>query len=673
MDNIDTEQTDSNLTDWANPPTLQQLKDDLLEAQSAHDTHCAEVGGWLRAYNGEQVVNAKKGRSKIVPKVIRKQAEWRYPGLSEPFLSTDDLFNVAPNTFEDKEAAIQNAMVLNYQFNHQLNKVKFVDELVRAGTDEGTVIVQVGWEVESGVREVEIEVPVMTVDPNTGMSVQIMQKQLIEKEILVKNQPTLDICEYENTVVDPTCNGVLDDAEFVIRSFENNKSGLKKDGRYHNIDNIVMSSSDSLSDAEFQNNDPTEFKFKDEPRKKFVVYEYHGYWDINGNGETEPILASWVGDTLVRMETSPFPDKKLPFVLVQMLPRRKEVYGEPDGALIEDNQRVIGAVTRGVIDILGRSANGQVGSRKDALDVVNARKYERGEDYKFNANVDPKQAFHMGTFPEVPRSAFEVINYNQNEAESFTGVKAFSDGITGNSLGSSVGGARLATDATAKRELGILRRFATGVTQIGRKVISMNQEFLSDEEIIRITDDDFVAISRDDLAGEFDVTLSISTPEADNEKAQGLEFMLQTAGTTMPFEFKQIILADIARLKKQPALAKSIAEYQPQPDPLAEQKAMLEIELLKAQIANEQAKGVENQTDATLNQAKAGTEEAKTRKLHAEADQGDLDFVENANGTKRQHEVDIMDVDHRNKIMEKVADAHIADEQSAGAVGDNTI
>jgi hypothetical protein len=37
------------------------------------------------------------------------------------------------------------------------------------------------------------------------------------------------------------------------------------------------------------------------------------------------------------MEENPFPDKKLPFISVQYLPTRKSIYGEPDGALLEDN------------------------------------------------------------------------------------------------------------------------------------------------------------------------------------------------------------------------------------------------------------------------------------------------------------------------------------------------
>ena len=332
------------------------------------------------------------------------------------------------------------------------------------------------------------------------------------------------------------------------------------------------------------------------------------------------------------MEENPYPDKKIPFVLVQYLPRRKNIYGEPDASLIEDNQKIVGAVTRGIIDIIGRSANGQQGVRKDALDVTNARKFERGDDYKFNANVDPRQAFHMEVYPEIPRSALEVLNMQNDDAEALTGVKAFTHGISGQALGATATGIRSALDATSKRELGILRRLSNGLNQIGRKVISMNAEFLEDEEIIRITNEKFVAINRNDLGGKYDIKLNISTAEADEQKGSELAFMLQTMGNTMPPEMSQMILADIAKLRKMPDLAKRIEEYQPQPDPLVQQKAQLDLALLQAQIANETAKGRENEVDVQLKTAKTQTEQAKARGMHSSSDLSDLDFVEKESG-----------------------------------------
>jgi hypothetical protein len=660
--NLDTTETDAaSLVDWENPPSLADLKADHDSAQVAHQVHSDEVDAWLRVLDGDQTINAKRGRSKLVPRLARKQAEWRYAALSEPFLSTDDLFNTSPQTFEDKEAAVQNGMLLNYQLNCRMDKVAFIDNYVRTAVDEGTVVVRVGWEFEEDKRKVYTDI--MEVQVVAGPDGQPMQQEVktgekaSTKTITTKNQPVLTVCDYNNLVLDPTCEGDIEKANFAVFSFETSLSELKKDGRYKNLDDINFESASVLAEPDHAvNTDDDSFTFKDKARKKVIAREYWGYWDIDDTGEVKPIVATWVGSTFIRLEENPYPDKKLPFVLVQYLPRRKNIYGEPDAALIEDNQKIVGAVTRGIIDIIGRSASGQQGIRKDALDVTNARKFERGEDYKFNANVDPRQAFHMEVYPEIPRSALEVLNMQNNDAEALTGVKAFTQGISGQALGATATGIRSALDATSKRELGILRRLSNGLNQIGRKVISMNSEFLEDEEIIRITNEEFVAINRNDLGGKYDIKLNISTAEADEQKASELAFMLQTMGNTMPPEMSFMILADIAKLRKMPDLAKRITEYQPQPDPMAQQKAQLELALLQAQVANETAKGQENAVDVQLKTAKTQTEQAKARSMHSDSDNKDLDFVDKESGTKDRRDIGLADQKHFQNMESKEYD-----------------
>jgi hypothetical protein len=498
------------------------------------------------------------------------------------------------------------------------------------------------------------------VDPNTGQPAMQEVKtgeKATTKTITIKNQPVLTVCDYNNLILDPTCEGDIEKANFAVYSFETSLSELKKDGRYKNLDDINFESASVLSEPDHAvNTDDDSFTFQDKARKKVIAREYWGYWDIDDTEEVKSFVATWVGSTFIRMEENPYPDKKIPFVLVQYLPRRKNIYGEPDAALIEDNQKIVGAVTRGIIDIIGRSASGQQGIRKDALDVTNARKFERGEDYKFNANVDPRQAFHMEVYPEIPRSALEVLNMQNNDAEALTGVKAFTQGISGQALGVTATGIRSALDATSKRELGILRRLSNGLNRIGRKIISMNSEFLEDEEIIRITNEEFVAINRNDLGGMYDIKLNISTAEADEQKGSELAFMLQTVGNTMPLEMTQIILSDIAKLRKMPDLAKRIIEYQPQPDPMAQKKAELEVALLGAQVQNETAKGQENAVDVELKTAKTETERAKARQMHSGSDLSDLDFVDKESGSKDMRDMDSENRKHAQNMENKEYD-----------------
>jgi len=685
------------LTNWKNPPSLRELKQDLQDAKPIHDAQQTKISEWLDNLNvtGKAKVTTTGNNSKIVPKLIRKQAEWRYAALSEPFLSTEDVFNVQPTTWEDREAAMQNQLVLNKQFNNDIDKVRFIDEYVRAAVDEGTVIVRVGWDFHEEEYEDMFPIVEYQVNPELGpLHEQLMQlkqtspsqydtdvpeelkqahemtmeqgvpieavitgQQKEKRTRTIKNAPTVEVCNPANVTIDPTCLGDLSKASFLVYHFESSLSQLEKDGKYKNLDKIQVSTSSVLGEPDHASSDGAKnFNFSDEPRKKFVVYEYWGFWDIDKSGVVKPIVVSWVGNTVIRMEETPFPDKAIPFVIEQYLPVRKSIYGEPDGALLEDNQKIIGAVTRGMIDVMGKSANGQTGVRKDMLDTTNRRKFDKGLDYEFNANIDPRQGVHMHTFPEIPQSASFMLQLQNQEAESLTGVKSFSQGISGQGLGDVAAGVRGALDASSKRELGILRRLSSGITKIGRKIISMNAEFLADTEVVRVTNDEFTKIRRDDLAGNFDLRLSISTAEEDNNKAEQLGFLLQTVGPNSDPELMKMILSDIAKLRKMPDLAQKIEAFQPQPDPLAQKRAELEIALLEAQLANEQAKAQMHQATAQLEMAKVGTEQVKQGNMQSDTDLKNLDFVEQESGVKQERALQQTGEQARSQAQLKVMD-----------------
>ena len=644
---------------------------------------------------GSAKVNTPKGSSQIVPKLIRKQAEWRYPALSDPFLSTDDVFNVSPVTWEDKKSALQNQILLNNQFNTKINKVKFIDEYVRAAVDEGTVLVRVGWEFEEeeytdnfpvveyrvnpGVAplheelarmkeespaEFELDVPEelkmaheMSVEQGVPIEAVVLGFQEETRTRTIKNQPTLEVCDLENVVIDPSCNGDLEKASFIVYTFEASIAKLKKDGKYKNLDKIETKSHSILNEPDHVSSSPdVNFNFKGKTRQLFVVHEYWGYWDINGDGVLKPIVAAWVGNVLIRMEENPFPDKALPFVAVPYLPVRKRVHGDPDGELLEENQKISGAVIRGMIDLLGKSANGQTGMRKDMLDTTNRRKFDAGQDYEFNANVDPRQGVYMHTYPEIPNSAQFMLQLQNMEAESLTGVRSFSQGVSGQSLGEVAIGIRGALDAASKRELAILRRLSAGIIQIGRKIIAMNAEFLSEKEVVRVTNEKFEVIRRDDLLGNFDLKLSISTAEEDNNKAQELSFMLQTMGNNMDPSMSKIILADIARLRKMPDLAKKIEAFEPQPDPAQQRMQELQIQLLEAQLENERAQAMDRQAAAQLKMSQAGAADAKASNLNADTDMKNLDFVEQESGVKQERQKELHGEQARSQANLKLMD-----------------
>lgn len=669
------------LTKWKKEPSLQDLKRDLENTKTSHDEFVGNLDRWVKLYDAPKHGSAKTKGSRVTPKLIRKQAEWRASALSEPFLSTSNLYDVRALTWEDTKRAKQNALILNMQFNTQLNKVTLVDRIVRSVVKEGTVITRLGWEyqeeelVETQKQYQYMPVPMEMAEQiqqqyeqymqlkekspdsyeqdvpeemKAGMEMSEQQGQLLlaqemgEEEITVikpvVNKPTVEVCNLRNVFIDPTCQGDLDKAQFVIHSYESSLSDLKSKGFYENLDYLEDYEETGNFDHDSKN---TSFKFNDKARKKLVVYEYWGYWDIDGSGITKAIVASWVGNTLIRMEENPFPDKKPPFVVFNYIPEVDSVYGIPDAELLEDNQAILGAITRGVIDLLGKSANSQTGYMKGLLDPTNKRLYRNGEDYEFNPIANPAHAVFTHKYPEVPNSAMNLISMMNGEAESLSGVKAFAgSGITASHLGDVAVGIRGVLDAVSKREMTVLRRLSNGFINMGRKIISMNSEFLNEEEVVRVTNEQFIKVRRDDLLGNFDLHLTISTAEADDAKAKELSFMLQTIGNTMGQEVTQMMLAEIARLRKMPELAHGIESYRPEPDPIQQQLQELEIEYKKAQIELMHSQAQENLARSQVQSAKVNTEHARAESLQGDADNKSLDFIQKDTGIKHDRDLD---------------------------------
>ena len=659
------------LTDWENEPTLVELKKDLEVARAYHDEQVGKIRHWVNALNTEAECAPPrvKGRSQIQPKLIRKQAEWRYSALTVPFLSAPRIFQVKPRTFEDIEAAEQNEILLNYQMEVQLNKTKFIKNLVRVTVNEGTAIVRTGWKnvTEPAVQQVPLynEIPLDPNDPRPEIQ-QIAQQiqaatqlkhenprmfneqtpeeikesvkaseeagqlifceptgsfQEIEYEKVVENHPTLEILNPQNVFFDPSVEDNIDNCMFIIQSFETNKAELIKAGVYKNLDKIDWQASDPLSDPDHESSTPADFNtnIEDSLRRKQIAYEYWGYWDIRGEDKLVPIVATWVNDTLIRLEENPFPDGKAPFVVIPYLTVPRSLYGEPDASLLEEHQKIIGAITRGMIDLLARSANSQQGFAKGMLDPMNRRRFENGEDYEFNMGINPQQGYIMHTFPEFPQSALSMLQMLNNEAESLTGVKSFSGGISGDAYGQVAAGIQGVLDASSKREMDILYNLAQGLNEIGTKFIAYNSAFLSDEETIRVTNHEFVTVNREDIKGNFDLRVDIYTPESQNSKANDIGFMLQTIGPNMPPDILMKAMGKIADLKDIPDLAQQFKSWKPQPDPIEEEKKQLENEKTKSEIA--------------LNNSRAQKESA-----NAEGQEIDNELI--VTGTKHQQELE---------------------------------
>ena len=708
-------QVQGKLTNWKNEPDIRDLKQDLTEASAAYSAQVSKIENWLNVLHmkGNSKPITAEGKSKVAPKLVRTQAEWRYAALSEIFLSSTDLFNVNPLTWEDVKSAQQNELILNSQFDTKIDKVGFIDKMVRACVNEGTAILRTSWvhKTESVTSEVpnfmQIEDPsymeelqqhlqMLQAKPDyledlpeeTRLSIELSQEAGIPIRVfkegtrtetedkVIRNHPTVEVCDFSSIYVDPTCQGDITKANFLIHKFETSMSDLKRDGRYKNLEKINVQTATVTTEIGSEYDSTVgqgSFAFKDAPRQKMYAYEYWGYYDFDDTGIARPMVCTWVGDTIIRLSENPYPDKQFPFVFIPFMPVKGSLYGEPDAELLEDNQKIKGAVTRGMIDLMAKISAGQTGFQKGTMDQVNLHKYKNGQDFEFNGNQNPQHSIFTQNFPNIPESAPFILSMVNNDSESLTGVRAFQGtGVSGVNLGQTAEAVRTATDAATKRETGIVRRFGSGLVEVARKFLTMNAMFLAEEEVVRITNDNFVPVKRDDLAGDFDLRINVSTPEEDQSKSQNLSFILQTLGNNLPPEVPIKIMAKIVKLHKLPDLAHYLETYEPKPDPLAEAMQQLEVAKLEAETALLKAQAREADAKSFVQEAKVGVEQARAGQMQSQTDRNNLDFYDKANGTDHERALELqqkkLDTDVVNTTLKNQTSLDALDKQRGTAL-----
>ena len=276
---------------------LKSLKADMKEAERLQREWFIKREEWSAQTKGAPYGNEVDGKSKIVSKDIKKTLEWMLPSITDPFLSTSDVIKCNPVTFEDSKAARQNELLLNTQFCRKFNRYNFIMKATKVLITDGSVVIQTGWDYEE--EEVEAEQEVIKQDE---YGQEYIDTEMTTQTHIKRNQPTAIVCRNEDIFIDPTCMDDMEKCQFVIHRYESNLNALKQDGRYENLDKVEAEHYTLTNDPQYYRKDLTYFEFKDTPRKKFVVHEYWGNYDVDGDGIAEPIVCTWVGSTIIRLE-----------------------------------------------------------------------------------------------------------------------------------------------------------------------------------------------------------------------------------------------------------------------------------------------------------------------------------------------------------------------------------
>lgn len=616
---------------------LKVFQQDLNSARSHTHIWLEKMRKWRDEYFGEKYGNEIENKSQIVSREIKKHSEWLQSSILDPFISTPDIIRCNPTNPSSIECAKQAELLLNTQFCRQFSRFNFLSKALKIIDIEGTCVVKTGWEVCEEERDIlrKEEIPIINpetgeilVNPNNNEPILQVKEYVSKEKVLLVNKPSAILCRNEDIFIDPTCLGDMDKCQFIVHRWKTDLSTLKIDGRYKNLDKIIL---DEELDNNYRKNveNSKTFYFSDDARKKITVYEYWGNYDINDDGIVEPIVCAWVGNVIIRLDKNPYPDKKPPFIIAPLLPMPFQIYGESNAEILSDIQKIKTATIRGIIDNMANSNNAQIGIKRGALDKTNETRMLKGENFVFNTTATD---FFVGNYNQLPSSVFNMLQLLDSEAQSLTGINTYGNNQTTNMIGESNSSSRGVLDGGNLRKLMIVKSISENLIKpILRKWLEYNAEFLEEETLIRVTGSNFEVIRRDDLYGNIDLDLAISTNEDNAMKARELAFLLQTIGPSEDPEIRKILMVEIAKLYKMTELANRLENYTPKPDPMVVALRQAELENLQAQTQELQASAGRQVADTSYKESKIPLEQAKAKHLAGKTDLDSLNYFQKQN------------------------------------------
>ena len=639
------------------------FEENLTSAKTLHDIKVKDISNWMDIYEGNPYGNEVDGQSAMVWKLVKKQLESLIPNVAKPFIGSYDLIDLAPLTKNDVYKANIYKRLGNHFFSKGFNSDDFIKDLTRVCGKQGTCFIRVGWDRITKEKRIPIDTideKIQQIAEQTGST--IIQKgdgkyELLKVDVL-KNRPTARVLRTENIHVDPTADSIKD-STFIIHEYVTNLSSLRKEAFLYDADSldklekIIDDLTDINPNGEVIPYNDTSFAFSDKNRKKIRIFEFFGEYDLDGDGINEQVVmvlarssANSNEDVVLSIQENPFPFKSPPIVAIPLFKEEFSCYGKPLAALLEDEQKLMTSIMRGVIDNMSNSNNGVKFFRKGALDAVNMNKLINGEKYIEVKSNEPIQSIIMdGSFNELPSSFYNLFSLIDQHAESMSGINKFMQGVSTSEMKSAASNFSAVMSQSQIRLMDIVNNVTNGLKEIITMWIEMSMAYMEDDEIekitgINITDMKMKETNRliaefgieelpqdtkqqavmlimteiDDMFNkddfQFDVKISVGTDSAKDIKINQLNMFLQQAAQlvqvgAVPPDVAKDLVAELADLLDKPQVAEKIRKYVQQPDPMAQAMQQAEVQKVAANAKKEEALAGNAQARTELTIAKA--------------------------------------------------------------------
>lgn len=434
--------------------------------------------------------------------------------LAPRMVSNKPQIDIMPREPGDVAYAKVMADLVDFQWDQMEMQVKLPD-IVKSMLLYGTAIVKIGWLTEKETKEVEEDVDESF--PELG-------KVKVKQEVTEYDGPTVELVDLYDFFVDPKAVD-MDSARWVIhRTYKTLKDlkELQRQGVYKNINLIerkakVVESDNQKSERYSTLGASIPTDNVNEENEKVELLEY---WEDN------KVITLANRKVVIRDDKNPFKHGKKPFVRIvdQSVPH--EFYGIGELEPIESLQYELNNRRNQRMDNVTLALNRMWKIKNGA----NVDEDELVSDAGGVIHTDDMNGVEEVLMPDVTSSSYQEETIIKGDIQQTTGVSDFTRGVGSDSLGNDTAtGISLIQEAGSSRfRLKIQNLEEMGIKKIGQMLVSMNEQFIDEEKVIRIVGNEgirFMSLRPEDLKGNFDVVVQAGSTMIVNEAVRRKQVM----------------------------------------------------------------------------------------------------------------------------------------------------
>lgn len=482
--------------------------------------------------------------SSLVSTDVTDTIEWALPSLIKVFTGGDEVVTVQGSSEEDDRNAEIMQQLLVYQLQRQNRFFPVLYNWMKDALITGMGIIKCYWDRKEDYQLLEQSMNMRAFQELTQQNVEIQSVEgpdmfgIVRVQYLspyyVKNAPVIENILVSELLYSSDAKS-LDEANFVAHKKKVTMSYLREreqQGIYANVDQITpkpktgIMNDDQVEQVIGDNYQGTSQE-ADDARAEVTLYECYTKLDWNNDGVLEDMIITIVDDVVLRVEPNYM--GRHPFFAISPTkdPHRiwvKRSYAE----LIGELQDLKVALTRQIVQNIALTNDPKMILAEDAINI---------DDYVKGRAVIRKKANHpmqdvAMSMPvnQLSPYTYQFLEYIESQKENRTGITRYNQGLDANTLNKTATGISQIMGASTQRLELIARMFAeTGVYELFRFMIGLNQKFIDQNTVIRLTNKE-LAISPDDLQGNFDLIVNAGISIASKESTQ---LMLQSMLTAL--------------------------------------------------------------------------------------------------------------------------------------------